>query len=46
VKDKQQLNGLFLDGYAGPATREALGVPKLNADGSPILSAIPTDPKP
>lgn len=46
VKDKQALNGLFPDGYAGPVTREVTNTPKLNADGSPILPAIPPDRNP
>ena len=38
--------GILPDGYAGPMTRVVTDTPKLNADGTPILKAIPTTRKP
>ena len=46
IKDKQLLEGLKADGFAGPETRGVTNTPKLNTDGTPILPAIPTDTKP
>lgn len=46
IKDKQVLEGLRADGFAGPETRAVTATPKLNEDGTPILKAIPTNRKP
>lgn len=43
VKDLQVKEGIKPDAVPGPVTREVANVPHLNADGTPILKAKPTD---